>query len=101
MKYAFIIMDDFDMQKDSASIHDNHAQIIGVSNLKEACMAAKRLYEEGIDCIELCGAFGPAGAKEIIDVKSRSAISPICQNRIRFIKRYSELKIRFCDRKSI
>lgn len=68
MKYAFIIMDDFDMQKDSASIHDNHAQIIGVSNLKEACMAAKRLHEEGVDCIELCGAFGPAGAKEIIDI---------------------------------
>lgn len=68
MKYAFIIMDDFDVQKDSAGIHDNHARIVGVSNLEEACMAAKRLYEDGVDCIELCGAFGPAGAKKIIDV---------------------------------
>ena len=61
-------MGDFDMQKDQAGIHDNQARIIGVSNLKEACTAAKRLYGEGIDCIELCGAFGPDGAREIIDV---------------------------------
>lgn len=68
MKYAFIILDDFDAQKDYAGIHDNHAQIVGVSSLEEARTVAKRLYEEGVDCIELCGAFGPAGAKEIIDV---------------------------------
>lgn len=29
--------------------------------------SSKKLYEEGIDCIELCGAFGEAGAKSIID----------------------------------
>ena len=30
-------------------------------------MTAKDLYENGIGCIELCGAFGPDGAKQIID----------------------------------
>ncbi len=67
MKFAFIIMGDFDAGKDQAGIHGNQAQIAGVSNLEEACTAAKRLYEEGIDCIELCGAFGPAGAEEIMN----------------------------------
>ncbi len=67
MKFAFIIMGAFDEQKDRASIHNERAQIIGVSNLKEACAAAKELCAQGISCIELCGAFGPDGAKEIIN----------------------------------
>lgn len=67
MKFAFIIMDNFDSDKDQAAIHDNQAQIVGVSSLEEACTVAKRLYEEGVGCIELCGAFGPAGAKEIMN----------------------------------
>ena len=28
----------------------------------------KKLFIEGVDCIELCGAFGKAGAKTIIEV---------------------------------
>lgn len=67
MKFAFIIMGPFDEQKDRAGIHDERAQIIGVSSLEEACAAAKELCAQGISCIELCGAFGPDGAKELIN----------------------------------
>ena len=68
MRFVFIIMgENFDSQRDCASIHDGGGQTIGVSSLEEAFEVAKKLYEEGIDCIELCGAFGEAGAKSIID----------------------------------
>lgn len=67
MKFAFIIMGPlFNMEKDRAIINKGLAQIIGVSNLEEACMVAKQLYIDGIDCIELCGAFGEEGTKRII-----------------------------------
>lgn len=66
MKFAFIIMGDFHVQKDRAAIHEGTAQIIGVRNLQEACAIAKELYENGVKCIELCGAFGESGAKEVI-----------------------------------
>ena len=69
MRFAFIIMgEDFDSLKDCASIHEGAVQTIGVSSVEEACEVSIKLYEEGIDCIELCGAFGEAGAKSIIDV---------------------------------
>jgi hypothetical protein len=67
MRFAFLIMGNFNGEKDQACIHDGQAQIIGVSDLTEACKIAKRLYEEGIGCIELCGAFGEKGARAIIE----------------------------------
>lgn len=67
MRYAFIIMSDFDFPRDRAVIHDGKAQIVGVSNMEEACAAARELYANGVGCIELCGAFGEEGAKRIID----------------------------------
>lgn len=67
MKFAYIIMDKiFDSKKDRAYIHNNISQIIGVSNMEEACKAAEELQKEGIDCIELCGGFGEEGARKII-----------------------------------
>lgn len=69
MRFAFIIMgENFDPKKDCSGIHGGAVQTIGVSNLEEACEVSKRLYEDGIDCIELCGAFGADGAQSIIDV---------------------------------
>ena len=32
-----------------------------------ACAAARELLEQGVGCIELCGAFGPDGARRIIE----------------------------------
>lgn len=68
MKFAFLIMAEFfDNEKDFADIHNGIARIVGVPNIKVACEISKKLLYEGIDCIELCGAFGLYGAKKIIE----------------------------------
>lgn len=67
MKFAFIIMGSFDAFEDQAMIHNGLARIVGVANLDEACKVAEKLVAEGIDCIELCGAFGKKGTKRIIE----------------------------------
>ena len=61
MKFAYLILGEFVYPQDSAAIHGETAQIIGVSNLEEACAAAKKLAANGVGCIELCGAFGENG----------------------------------------
>uniref|UniRef100_UPI003FF128F8 DUF6506 family protein n=1 Tax=Candidatus Fimivicinus sp. TaxID=3056640 RepID=UPI003FF128F8 len=66
MRFADIMMGEFIPHHDWAGIHDNTVQIVGVSNLEEACFAAQKLYTNGVDCIELCGAFWENGAKTII-----------------------------------
>lgn len=73
MKFAFLIMGaGFQPETDSACIHGGTAQMIGVSSVDEACMIAERLMNEGISCIELCGAFGPDGAKRVIEATKNS-----------------------------
>lgn len=68
MKFAFLILgNDFVPKNDSAFIHGDSARIIGVSSVDEACAQAKKLMDEGITCVELCGAFGPEGAKKVVD----------------------------------
>ncbi|WP_300754024.1 DUF6506 family protein [uncultured Brachyspira sp.] len=68
MKFAYLIMGKiFDSNKDRAYIHNEVSQIIGVSDIEEACKAAKELQNEGVDCIELCGGFGEEGARKIIE----------------------------------
>lgn len=67
MKFAFIIMGDFDVTTDQAYIAGGTAQIHGVATLAEACEVGKSLQDESIDCIELCGAFEKAGAQAVID----------------------------------
>lgn len=66
MKFAFIIMGDFSSAADRAEIHGGLAQLVGVSSVKEAKAAAVALQKSGVGCIELCGAFGASGAREII-----------------------------------
>ena len=63
MRFAFLIMGEFQAAQDRAQIHQGAARIVGVSDLQEAVQAARRLQAEGVDCIELCGAFGEAGAR--------------------------------------
>ena len=55
MKFAFLIMGEFDSSKDYASIHENEAQMIGVASIEEARNVARKLQEEGVDCIAYCG----------------------------------------------
>lgn len=64
MKFAYLIMGAD--ETDQAEIHNGTAQIVGASNIKEAVIAARRLLYEGVNCIELCGAFGADGARIII-----------------------------------
>ena len=66
MKFAFLILSKFGSERDCASIQNGTARIIGVSSIEEAGEVAQKLLEEGIGCIELCGAFGKKGAAEII-----------------------------------
>jgi len=66
MKYAFLIMGNYDPQTDHAAIPDKDVEIIGVADITQARDAARRLSADGVGCIELCGAFGPEGAREII-----------------------------------
>ena len=54
MKFAFLIMGEFDSSKDYASIHENEAQMIGVASIEEARNVARKLQEEN-------------GAREIIE----------------------------------
>ncbi|WP_304330881.1 DUF6506 family protein [Brachyspira innocens] len=68
MKFAYLIMGKiFESKKDKAYIHNEVSQIIGVSDIEEACKVAKELQNEGVDCIELCGGFGEEGARKIIE----------------------------------
>ena len=67
MKFAFLIMGDFNIEADRASIHDGTARIVGVASIGEAKEEALRLKHEGVGCIELCSAFGEDGARAVIE----------------------------------
>ena len=66
MKFAFLILGAFDEARDRAQIAGGAAQIVGVPDVEAACRQAQRLMDEGIGCIELCGAFGEAGARRVM-----------------------------------
>lgn len=67
MKFIYMIMGSFDSNIDRKAIgKNNNAEIIGVKNLEEAKEISKSLIGYA-DVIELCGAFGKEGAREIID----------------------------------
>lgn len=67
MKFAFLILGNFDAERDRAQIRGGAAQIVGVADMDEACAAARQLCLDGVGCIELCGAFGAEGAKRVTD----------------------------------
>lgn len=68
MRFAFLIMGkEFSSRVDRAKICNDSAMIVGVSNMDEAIAVAKELEEDGVECIELCGAFGEDNARRIID----------------------------------
>ncbi len=67
MKFAFLIMGNFDPIRDRVHFEDGNTWMVGVSSLREACREAQALAEQGVSCIELCGAFGETGAKAVIE----------------------------------
>ena len=70
-RFGFIQMHDgFDPEKQQAQFAngEDKTYIVGVDNLEQACRVAQKWAEEGlVDMIELCGAFGPEKAQELID----------------------------------
>ena len=66
MKYAFLLMGDYQPGKDHAEMKEGQVRMIGVSSLDEAEEAEKELAADGVKCIELCGAFKETGARRII-----------------------------------
>ncbi len=75
MKFGFIIMGPFRPETDRAVIADGGARITGVSDIDQACREAVKMYEDGVECIELCGAFGETGARKVMEaVNGRAAI---------------------------
>lgn len=67
MRYAFMILGKFATGTRRAAIGDGEAEIVGVRSVEEAVETAPKLVEEGIGCIELCGGFGAAAAKRIVE----------------------------------
>ena len=67
MKFAFLILGDFRPEATRADFPFSAFHMRGVSTLEGACAAAQELLEQGVGCIELCGAFGPDGARRIIE----------------------------------
>ncbi len=41
--------------------------VVGVKNYDEACEVAKKLVEDGIAAIELCGGFGHLGVARVVE----------------------------------
>lgn len=68
-RFVFIVMSrGFDPAQNHAmmEVDSCKAILVGVDNLEQACAVAKRLISSGdVDRIELCGAFGEAGAQAV------------------------------------
>ena len=67
MKIGFMAMGNYDLQRDQATLRGGETRLVGVANLDEACAVAREMQEDGVGCIELCGAFGADGARRIIE----------------------------------
>lgn len=68
MKFGFLIQGDFQYPADQCQIHQGTARMAGVADLEQAKQAALDFCRDGVECIELCGAFGPEGAQAILQV---------------------------------
>ena len=69
-KFAFMFLSpDGDPDKHKASVltPSVEAYIVSAKNYEEAIKVAKKLVEEGIEAIELCGGFGHKGVVKIVD----------------------------------
>ncbi|MGF1752105.1 DUF6506 family protein [Vibrio makurazakiensis] len=68
-QYGFIVKaDNYNFNSDSTALNTSSfsTQVVGVSNDEDAILVAKRMIENGIQLIELCGGFGLKSARYII-----------------------------------
>ena len=78
MRFAYLIMGkDYDPAVDRAAIGGGKAQIIGVPNLESACEVAKELMADGVDDIEVCGAFKKEGADALVAATEGGCNEPV------------------------
>lgn len=67
MRLAYLVMGPFDFDKDRTGFEGLDTVMIGVADLEEAAAVAATLSYAGFDAIELSGAFGPEGARAVIE----------------------------------
>lgn len=66
-RFAFIFIDGTLETIETSLMNGGSDEMVGVRSVEEACSEAVRLMNDGYDCIELCGAFGEEGAREVIE----------------------------------
>ncbi len=65
-RFGFIVVgDSFEQEQGTENFK---MKVVGVKSPKEAPDAALRMVEEGIQIIELCGAFGPLWTSKVIEI---------------------------------
>ncbi len=69
MRFAYIFKSGQEGIVHQASIQSGSSafEVYSVHSMEQAGELAKRLVSEGIDCIELCGAFAEAGKQQVVD----------------------------------
>ena len=72
LRFAFMLMGPYDPGRDDVMFGDGCTRMIGVPDIETAAQIAKKLADEGYGAIELCGAFGEAGARKIIEATGHS-----------------------------
>jgi len=64
-KFGFIVVgDEFEQLQGTDSFQ---MTVVGIRKPKEAIDVAKKMVEDGIQIIELCGAFGPVWTARVIE----------------------------------
>ena len=71
MRFAFIFINEELQDVERTSVRNGDSVFIGVRDVGEACTEAASLVNGGMGCIELCGAFGEAGARKVIEATGR------------------------------
>lgn len=69
-KYAFILKaEGYNHENDRRTLETDgfNTKIVAVSSVDEACTVARKLVEEGVEIIELCGGFTVSNSEEIIE----------------------------------
>lgn len=68
IRFAYIIKSSQEKTVHHTNVQSNGTtlEIYSVNSFEQAAELAKRLVNEGIECIELCGAFQEAGKQQVV-----------------------------------